>query len=204
MAHSDGNTVLFERIKTVLTNIARGNTQQAVTGDNKDRKILMTEVMSLVLKPTKDQKMHQAYVDCLVNLTKTFCESNDKQMTKFVGFTYQELLKKFLGGRGASSHSLNQQFFVKVFEECNAYLGKSLMKPLLRYLLPQGATEEKLADSEVSGHETEKSGARSQHQRLLAIEIFNSLVKAAQKNPELLKVLGQNLELITSVLITVL
>lgn len=99
-------------------------------------------------------------------------------MIKYVGFTYQELLKKFLGGRGASSHSLNQQFFVKIFEECNSYLGKSLMKPLLRYLLPKGASEEKLADSEVSGHEPEKQGARSQHQRLLAIEIFNSLVKA--------------------------
>jgi ATP-dependent Lon protease len=56
----------------------------------------------------------------------------------------------------------------------------------------------------MSGQEPDKAGARSQHQRLLAIEIFNSLVKAAQKNKELLKVLGSNLDLITSVLITVL
>jgi hypothetical protein len=123
----------------------------------------MTEVMALVLKPTKDQKMHQAYVDCLMNLTKTFCEGGDKAMLKFVAFTYQELLKKFLGGRGASSHSLNQQFFVKIFEECDYHLGKSLMKPLLRYLLPAGSTDEKLADSEISGIDGEKSGARSQH-----------------------------------------
>jgi Zn finger protein HypA/HybF involved in hydrogenase expression len=39
---------------------------------------------------------------------------------------------------------------------------------------------------------------------MLAIEIFNSLVRATQKNKELLKVLAQNLDLITSVLITVL
>lgn len=78
VAHSDNNTILFDRIKTVLTNIARGNTQGELQGDNKDRKLLMTEVMALVLKPTKDQKMHQAYVDCLMNLTKTFCEGGDK------------------------------------------------------------------------------------------------------------------------------
>jgi len=28
-------------------------------------------------------------------------------MNKFVSFCYKELLKKFLGGRGASAHSLN-------------------------------------------------------------------------------------------------
>lgn len=63
VAHSDNNKILFERIKTVLTNIARGS-KMAVSEEkkvdsgnkaqNKDKKILMTEVMSLVLKPTKD------------------------------------------------------------------------------------------------------------------------------------------------------
>jgi len=46
----------------VLTLIARGNNanQAAVSdeGQNKDSKLLMTEVMALVLKPTKDAKMH--------------------------------------------------------------------------------------------------------------------------------------------------
>lgn len=107
VAHSDNNTILFDRIKTVLTNIARGSPQDSGSSDNKDRKLLMTEVVSLVLKPTKDHKMHQAYVDCLMNLTKTFCESADKAMIKFVSFTYQELLKKFLGGRGTSAHALS-------------------------------------------------------------------------------------------------
>lgn len=76
VAHADKNTVLFDRVKTVLTNLARGSQFQssgdtdAVQDEGKDRKILMTEVVGLVLKPTKDAKMHQAYVDCFLTLTK--------------------------------------------------------------------------------------------------------------------------------------
>jgi len=86
VAHADKNTILFERIKTVLALIARGNTssqeeskgtsapvklsKEEMSAQNKDRKILMTEVVGLVLKPTKDAKMHQAYIDCFVALTK--------------------------------------------------------------------------------------------------------------------------------------
>lgn len=77
-------------------------------------------------------------------------------MIKFVCFTYKELLKKFLGGRGTSAHSLNQQFFTTIFEECNATLGKSLMKPLLKYILPKGNAD---IDSEASGTEEKKSSA---------------------------------------------
>jgi len=61
------------------------------------------------------------------------------------------------------------------------------MKPLLRYVLPDIKGErskslESLKESEHSGAEAEKenkTNARSNHQRLLAIEIFNSLVKAS-------------------------
>jgi hypothetical protein len=126
-------------------------------------------------------------------------------MIKFVCLTYKELLQKFLGGRGTSAHSLNQQFFVTIFEQCNSTLGKSLMKPLLKYILPKGNAD---IDSEASGIEEKKANvplqARSQHQRLLALEIFNSLVKSAQKNEELKKVLGQkdSIEVLTNVLIT--
>ena len=52
----------------------------------------MTEVVGLVLKPTKDAKMHQAYIDCLVALTKQLCELNYKSMMNFVVFTYKGLL----------------------------------------------------------------------------------------------------------------
>lgn len=157
----------------------------------------MTEVIALVLKPTKDAKMHNAYVDCLISLTKNFCEQGDSEMVKYVCFTYKELLKKFLGGRGVSLHSLNQQFFTRIFEECNSNLGQSLIRPLLVYILPVKST-----DNVESGEEEKTEGSRSNQQRLLAIEIFNSLVKASGQNKDLLKVLDANLEKISAVIIT--
>ena len=87
------------------------------------------------------------------------------------------------------------------------------MKPLLRYLLPNAASsnDKTLADSEVSGAGSEgaaiskdKTSSRSNHQRLLAIEIFNSLVKSSHKNSELLNCLESNIELISGVLVSVL
>tara|TARA_B110000285_G_C14773239_1_gene445006 strand:+ start:103 stop:486 length:384 start_codon:yes stop_codon:yes gene_type:complete len=87
------------------------------------------------------------------------------------------------------------------------------MKPLLRYILPdakEGRSKslESLKESEHSGAEAEKEGgkstARSNHQRLLAIEIFNSLVKASQKNTQLLKTLSRHLDLISSTILVVL
>ena len=62
-------------------------------------------------------------------------------------------------------------------------------------------------DSEASGADGDKKDktvSRSNHQRLLAIDIFNSLVKASFKNQALLKAVGSNLDLITSVLLIVL
>ena len=56
VAHHDSNTILFDRVKTVLISIARGGNKEGEQNEqeNKDSKILMTEVMALVLKPTKD------------------------------------------------------------------------------------------------------------------------------------------------------
>ena len=103
-------------------------------------------------------------------------------MKNFVVFTYKELLKKFLGGRGASLHCLNQSFFKRIFEECDSELGLRLMKTLLRYFLlsiknakgQEAETENKLLDSEMSGADSEtadktsptKTASRSNHQRL--------------------------------------
>jgi hypothetical protein len=212
VAHSDKNTILFDRIKTVLTQLSKSSqSAQINTGDIADAKILMTEVVALVLKPTKDTKMHLAYVDCFISLSKQFSQSEDIKLQKFLTFTYKELLKKYLGGRGASAHCLNQQFFQRIFEECNPKLSLSLMKPLLRYLLPSSAGQDKaLAESEngsdftpEKGDKGNKSGARSNHQRLMAIEIFNTLVKSAHKNESLAMSLSENTSLITDVLVTV-
>jgi hypothetical protein len=163
--------------------------------------------MALVLKPTKDAKMHQAYVDVFISLTKHFSESEDPKMVSFVAMTYKELLKKFLGGRGTSAHALNQQFFTRIFEECNSKLGSSLVKPLLRYVLPTGQKGEEIGESEVSVSAADPSGnksSRSNHQRLQAIEILNSLVRSSGKNPALLSALGDKIELISNVLVTLL
>lgn len=172
VAHQDKNTILFDRIKTVLTMISKSTQTSVVsTEDIKNSKILMTEVVALVLKPTKDKKMHQAYVDCFISLSKQFSQSKDDKLQKFVTFTYKELLKKFLGGRGASAHCLNQQFFQRIFEECHPKLSLSLMKPILRYLLPTVGDHDKgLAESDMSNggsdHVAEKGKktiARSNH-----------------------------------------
>ena len=54
VAHADKNTILFDRIKSVLTMIAKGGVKKSRSDDeesgvaNKDSKILMTEVMALV------------------------------------------------------------------------------------------------------------------------------------------------------------
>lgn len=139
---------------------------------------------------------------------------------------------KYLGGRSTSNKSLNPQFFAKVFEHCNPTLSKSLIKPLLKYLLPgqkssnrkesggdSGSTNlidtELLGrkNSELSGMESGDSGShnqnkdisRSNHQRLLAIEIFLQLIRTGQTtNPSVLTTLGDNFELISQVLVVVI
>ena len=63
----------------------------------------------------------------------------------------------------------------------------------------------KLAENDISLLEDKvdsfkNEGSRSNHQRVLAIEIFLSMVKAAQKNLSLLKALAENLDLITQIL----
>lgn len=67
----------------------------------------------------------------------------------------------------------------------------------------------KLAENDISLLEDKvdsfkNEGSRSNHQRVLAIEIFLSMVKAAQKNLSLLKALAENLDLITQILCTLL
>ena len=121
IAHKDNNAVLFSRIKSVLSLMARGTSShgQVSSHELKDCKLLLTEVMGLVLRPTKDRSMHQAYMDCFFTISKQFSDSEDKQLVKFVAFTYKQLIMKYLGGRGTSNKSLNPQFFSKVFEHCN-------------------------------------------------------------------------------------
>lgn len=43
--------------------------------------------------------MVKAYQECFLLLTKTYFQSGNKRLVKFLAFTYKELLKTFLGGR---------------------------------------------------------------------------------------------------------
>lgn len=118
VAHTDRNTILFERIKTVISMMARGP-QQALVGEGeeasddsiKENKIVMTELMTQLLKNSKDQQMLKAYQDCFLLLTKTYYQAQSNQpLQRFLAFTYKELLKNFLGGRMASN-AINVKFF---------------------------------------------------------------------------------------------
>lgn len=66
VAHADKNMILFERIKSVISMMAKGqhkSQDQDNDNDNDDNeeggvkanKIIMTEIMSLLLKHNKDQ-----------------------------------------------------------------------------------------------------------------------------------------------------
>lgn len=132
VAHSDRNAILFERIKTVISMMAKGpqtgGTQkiplaedEVESGDAddvdgiKENKIVMTELMSQLLKSGKDQLMLKAYQECFLLLTKTYYQSGNDKLVKFLAFTYKELLKTFLGGR-MQSNAINVRFFQTVFE----------------------------------------------------------------------------------------
>lgn len=69
VAHSDRNMILFERIKSVISIMAKGSQKKEEHEDNKgsaegdegeddsikQNKIIMTEILSLLLKQNKDQ-----------------------------------------------------------------------------------------------------------------------------------------------------
>lgn len=122
VAHTDRNGILFERIKTVISMMARGPQQsqtglqdEGEEGGIKENKIVMTELLSQLLKHSKDQQMQKAYQDCFLLLTKTYYQSGNPKLVKFLAFTYKELLKQYLGGRLHSS-VVNVRFFQMVFE----------------------------------------------------------------------------------------
>jgi hypothetical protein len=75
----------------------------------------MTELMTLLLRNGKDELMRKAYQECFLMLTKNYYQQGNKKLTKFLAFTYKELLKTFLAGR-MSSNAINVRFFQMAFE----------------------------------------------------------------------------------------
>lgn len=186
-AHGDKHTILFDRVKSVLASLAKqaSSPEESKTQEKggKECKILMTEMMSMLLKQHKDASLSKAYSDSFIVLTKHFWE--DSTQREFLVFTYKELLKKFLGGRTANNSGLNQKFFEKVVEACPS-LGWALCKPLLRCFLSKDAKED--------------GDARGNHQRLQAIEIFGALIRSSSNAQAQM---AEHLSLMTSVIVRV-
>jgi hypothetical protein len=145
VAHGDKHTTLFDRIKSVLAMIAKQSSASTThatlstsaeesksSGEGKECKILLTEMMAMLLRQHKDAGLSKAYSDSFIVLTKHFWE--DAAQKEFLTFTYKELLKKFLAGRCANGSGLNQKFFQSVVEQCPG-LGWALAKPLLNCFL---------------------------------------------------------------------
>jgi hypothetical protein len=59
--------------------------------------------------------MQKAYQDCFLLLTKTYSQSGNAKLVKFLSFTIKELLKQYLGGR-LHSAVINVRFFQLIFE----------------------------------------------------------------------------------------
>jgi len=215
VAHKDQHTILFDRIKSVLTLMAKQGSPQQVsssatnpeeskaTGQESNAsecKVLLTEMMSMLLRQHKDPALQKAYSDCFILLTKHFYEKSedDKATRDFLVFTYKELLKKFLQGRCAQTSGLNPRFFQSVFEQCPS-LGWSLVKPILKCFLAKSPSKEEGGDEEMK-EEDGVEGSRGNHQRLQAIEMYGILIKASQSEEQAMELMAQNLGLLSQVI----
>lgn len=161
VAHLDKHQILFERIKSVLAIIAKQSSggsasDESAKTDSKDEqsgkqgKMLLTELTSMLLRPTTEQGLQKAYSESFIVLTKHFWD--DPNQREFLIFTHKELLKKFLGGRCPHTSGLNAQFFQNLVEQC-PQLGWAISKPLLKCFLIKGPQE----------GESKGEGARTNH-----------------------------------------
>jgi hypothetical protein len=103
VAHSDKHTVLFERIKSVLALTSSSNKRQdQITSSDNECEMLLTEMLTMILRPKQDASLQKAYNDSFSVLTKHFWQKSKKNH-KFLVFTYESLLQKFLEGRSTQS-----------------------------------------------------------------------------------------------------
>jgi len=164
VAHQDGNSILLERTKAVLGQLAKNQSHVSSSGEMHESKILMTEVMNLLLKQHKDKQLQQAYLDCFIFLTKSFVKANDEKLLKFVKFTYKELLKSFILQK---NQVLPQKLFTLAFEAIPS-LGWLLAKEMLKFTL----------DKEQGG------SSKSTFQRMQAVDLLSHLIKVSGKEQE--------------------
>lgn len=158
--------------------------------------------------------MLKAYQECFLLLTKTYYQSGSKKLVKFLAFTYKELLKTYLGGR-LSGNAINVKFFQSVFEQNPGFGWEHLLKLILKCIVSTKAPAEKKPDQEediMMKAETGKSskkksesedgdGARSNHQRLQAVELLGHLIKECSQHKDSRKHLADSLTLLCSVIV---
>lgn len=141
VAHRDGHKALFDRIKQILSQMAKqgakaGEESKVADGGLQECQVLMTEMMQMLLKQHRDQAIQQAYSDCFILLTKHFYDQESQEIRDFLSFSLKELLSKFFGGRIPATSALKQKLFERVFEQCPA-LGWSVIKTVLKCFLPK-------------------------------------------------------------------
>lgn len=139
-------------------------------GNNEDRILLFTEIMSKILNPKIDKKISSIYKTCFFFLSRTF--RADESMRKFVKSSFKQLLISYLQKR--ASNTLDINFFQTAFEGDLGF-ALSFSKYLLRCILPEG-------------------DARSQFQRLKALELLHYIVRKILKSGD--KELASKLEAI--------
>ena len=97
-------------------------------------------------------------------MTTHYYESGDAGCREALAETYKALVNKLLTGRVLAGASLNKRFLQTVFEKCPA-LAWSMHDPILKCFLGKGAED--------------TDGSRNNHQRVLAIELYQILIRVA-------------------------
>ena len=126
------------------------------------------------MRQQREPAIAKAYADCLLLMSKHYFDSGDSGSRESLIATYKDLLHKFLSGRVLAGSGLNIRFLQTVFEQC----------PSLAWEMHGQVLKCFLVKSYESGGETEKAaeGSRSNRQRLQAIELYQLLIKVAQKD----------------------
>ncbi len=81
VAHGDKHTILFDRIKSVLALIAKSTASMSeesktLNTEGKECKILLTEMMTMLLRAHQDAALSKAYSDSFIVLSKHFWEGD--------------------------------------------------------------------------------------------------------------------------------
>lgn len=122
-------------------------------------------------------------------LTKHYYDAGEGAAREQLIATYRELVNKFLAGRVLAGSGLNIRFLQTVFEQCPA-LAWNLHEVVLKCFMAKstGATE------------TNDEGSRNNRQRLQAIELYQLLIKVAQKDKVAKELLAKNFALLGAVI----